>query len=67
MFSLGMDADELDEEQIFRSNSERNNLAYRDEGVEESRKRLKHKQRSLLERVEEDGVTFRSYRDGTTC
>ena len=66
VFSLGMDADELDEDsKSSRSNSERNNGGT---GTKElkSRGRTKHKQRSLLERVEEDGVTFRSYRDGTT-
>ena len=76
MFSLGLDADELDESKSPNKNNNGNNNNNNNNGERnhggtgtkelKSRGKTKHKQQNLLEKVDEDGVTFRSYRDGTT-
>lgn len=73
VFSLGLDADELDESKSpnKNNNGNNNNNGERNHGGTgtkelKSRGKTKHKQQNLLEKVDEDGVTFRSYRDGTT-
>ena len=75
VFSLGLDADELDESKSpnknNNGNNNNNNNGERNHGGTgtkelKSRGKTKHKQQNLLEKVDEDGVTFRSYRDGTT-
>jgi len=70
VFSLGLDADELENKSPNgkKSNDNKGERNHGGTGTKELKSRgvTKHKQQNLLEKVEEDGVTFRSYRDGTT-
>jgi queuine tRNA-ribosyltransferase len=70
VFSLGLDEDELlnTNNNSRSNNNSNNNNNNNNNGTKElkSRGKTKHKTQNLLEKIDEDGVTFKSYRDGTT-